>query len=356
MKNNKLNYSGQKIIVGIDVHKKNWHITIIANGLKVSSLSVPPYPNKLYSFLVKHFPNGDYYSVYEAGFSGFWAHRELCALGIKNIIVNPADIPTKTKERRRKTDKIDSEKLARELSAGSLEGIYVPDKQSEGFRALVRLRRQLSKDQSKVKNRIKSLLLFLGEDVPEDINTKNWSQKYINALKELPIEVKESKQTLDNLIQYLEVIRLQLAKVIKQLRIAVSNNHEARKIVELLMSIPGIGFTVGTIIYSEIMDIKRFKNLDQFASYVGLTPDVKASGEREHVKGLSKQSNDKLKNYIIEAAWIAIRKDPALLMAYGKLKSRMSSGSAIIRISKKLLNRIRYVWNNEKTYVLAVVE
>ncbi|MCF6268521.1 MAG: transposase, partial [Melioribacteraceae bacterium] len=174
MKNNKLNFSGQKIYVGIDVHKKSWDIAIVINGMKVKKLSMNPTPEELYKYLTKHYPKGEYYSVYEAGFSGFWADRELRTLGIKNIIVNPADVPTKSRERRRKTDRIDSGKLARELSVGHLDGIYIPKEKAESLRVLVRLRRQLVTDQTRQKNRIKSLLLFLGETVSEDIEEKHW--------------------------------------------------------------------------------------------------------------------------------------------------------------------------------------
>ncbi len=356
MKNQQLNFDGQRIFVGIDMHKKFWHITIIINGLKVDKLTIDPEPRKLYSYLVRHYPNGEYYTVYEAGFSGFWAHRELTSLGIENIIVNPADVPTKSKERRRKTDKIDSEKLARQLSAGNLESIYIPDEKAEALRTLVRLRRQLTIDQSRIKNRIKSLLLFLGEKVPEEINTRNWSNRYIRALKELPIEEEQSRQTLDELLNSLESIRSQIAKVVRQLREYISNNPEAAKIVKLLMSVPGVGFTVAIILYSEIMDINRFKKFEQLAAYVGLAPVVYSSGEKERVIGLSRQGNNYLRNYLIEASWVAIKKDPALLMVYGQLIKRMSKSKAIIRISKKLLNRIRYVWSNETPYVIAVIK
>ena len=63
-----------------------------------------------------------------------------------------------------------------------------------------------------------------------------------------------------------------------------------------------------------------------------------------------------LRYLIIEAAWVAVRKDPALLLAYNQLLRRMKSQDAIIRIAKKLLNRIYHVWKNETYYVTAVVE
>ena len=39
--------------------------------------------------------------MYEAGFCGFWIHERLTALGIDNIVVNPADVPTKSQRTER---------------------------------------------------------------------------------------------------------------------------------------------------------------------------------------------------------------------------------------------------------------
>ena len=153
----------------------------------------------------------------------------------------------------------------------------------------------------------------------------------------------------------LESIRKQIVSVVKQLRSYVSQDEKAGKIIDLLISIPGIGFILAIILYSEIIDIKRFKKLDELSAYVGFAPALYSSGEKEINLGLSKQRNKYLRNFLIESAWVAIRRDPALQMAYGKLLRRMDSRKAIIRISKKLLNRIRYVWINEQPYKLSVV-
>lgn len=356
MKNTKLNFSGQNIFVGIDVHKKSWDVTIILNGMKVKKTSMNPKPKELNNYLIKHYPDGEYYSVYEAGFSGFWADRELRSLGINNIVVNPADIPTKSKERRKKTDRIDSGKLARELSVDHLDGIYIPEEKAEALRVLVRLRRQLVTDQTRQKNRIKSLLMFLGERVPEDIEEKHWSKRYLIALRNIPINQEESKRALIELLDNLESIRNQIASVVKQLRYYVAKDKELSKIINLLITIPGIGFVLSIILYSEIIDIKRFGRLDELASYVGFSPAVYSSGEKEITLGLSKQKNKYLRNYLIEASWIAVRRDSALQMSYGKLCNRMPGNKAIIRISKKLLNRIRYVWKTQQPYQFSVVE
>ena len=45
-----------------------------------------------------------------------------------------------------------------------------------------------------------------------------------------------------------------------------------------------------------------------------------------------------------------MRKDPALTLAFAELTKRMKKQDAIIRMAKKLVNRIRYVWKNQTVY------
>ena len=56
----------------------------------------------------------------------------------------------------------------------------------------------------------------------------------------------------------------------------------------------------------------------------------------------------------MESSWVAIRQDPALILRYTELNKRMSPNEAIIRIAKKLLNRMRYVLKNETDYVKSI--
>lgn len=356
MKVNKVDFAGQIIYTGIDDHKKNWVITNMFNGIVLKTLSVNKNPDELVKYLHSSYPGAIYRSVYEAGYSGFWADRRLREAGIENIIVNPADVPTTHKEKRRKTDKIDSKKLARELSIDRLEGIYVPSPEKEAIRCLSRTRIQLTKDQTRTKNRIKALLSFSGIPVPENDVMKHWSANFIRHLSELKVDYVERKLALNFLLENLQQLRQQLAKVLKELRIMVRNNQETSKIVGHLLSVPGIGFITAVTLYTEIIDIKRFTKFDRFASFIGLTPDTNSSGEKDVTTGLTVRQKKYLRSLLIEAAWKAIRKDSALTAVFGNLMKRMDSKKAIVRIAKKLLSRIMYVWNNQKDYICMVVK
>ena len=72
--------------------------------------------------------------------------------------------------------------------------------------------------------------------------------------------------------------------------------------------------------------------------------------------GITDRRNRILRHLIIESSWIAVRKDPALLIAFERLSKNMKPTRAISPIARKLLNRIRYVLKNQKEYVPAVIQ
>src|SRR5664280_163713 len=157
-----LNFEGQNIFVGIDVHLKSWTVTILTEEISHKTFTQPPCAETLYNYLGRNFPHGVYHSVYEAGFSGLWTHYRLKEMGINNIVVNPADVPSTQKEQLQKDDPTDSRKLARSLRSGDLKAIYIPNPATLEDRSLVRLRATLVKDMVRFKQRIKSFLYFYG--------------------------------------------------------------------------------------------------------------------------------------------------------------------------------------------------
>ena len=111
----KLDFTGQQIYVGLDIHKKSWSVSIYSEHSEHKTFTQPPAVDKLVYYLRRHFPGATYHSVYEAGYSGFWIHDRLQEHGVQCLVVNPADVPTKDKERTKKTDRVDCRKLARSL-------------------------------------------------------------------------------------------------------------------------------------------------------------------------------------------------------------------------------------------------
>lgn len=347
-------FKGQRFYVGIDVHLKSWEVTIMNNHMVLKTFSMNPSPMELAKHLKRNYPGGIFQSVYEAGFSGYWAHRQLINSGIHNIVVHPADVPTSDKEKQIKTDKIDSRKLARELENQTVKSIYIPTEAHQQLRALRRLRDRQVQNSTRVKNRIKSHLHMNGIAIPAQAELCHWSGRFIQWLESLEFSHAAGKDYLEICIEELRTCRSRIVQIVRSLR---SNCTELgiTDLIGYLRSIPGIGFITAITLYTELMDIYRFRCLDKMNSYVGLVPSVHGSGEHQWKGKLTNRKNSYLRHMLIEAGWIAIRKDPALLLAFNELTKKMSKQKAIIRIARKLLNRIRYVWLNQTSYEYSVI-
>jgi transposase len=355
---NELDFKGQNIYIGIDVHLKSWSVAVLSEHSVLKKFRQNPDAEALHKFLVSNYPGASYHSVYEAGFSGFWTHRKLAGFGIHNLVVNPADVPTMGKEKLQKTDAVDCSKLARELRSGTLKGIYVPDVAILEMRSLIRLRNSIVKDTTREKNRIKSLLHFYGIEIPEQFtrySVGNWSKRFLRWLREVALSTEYGKKTLDLHIEQFVRLRGMLLQETRAIR-SISRSEPFEEPIRLLTSVPGIGITTGISLLVEIDDISRFRTANQLASYIGLIPMCHSSGEKEGIGDITIRKHAMLRCHLIEAAWIAIRKDPAMTMAYEEYRKKMNAQKAIVKIARKLVNRIFFVLKRKTEYVPCVVK
>lgn len=349
-------FEGQSIYVGIDVHKKDWKVTVMTAEVSYKTFSAVPKAEKLTAYLRSNFPGATYYSAYEAGFSGFWLHKELTALGINSIVVNPADIPTTDKERKQKEDSRDSRKIAHSLRSGQLKSIYIPKDSVQQDRLLLRSRRALVKDLNRNKNRIKSMLFFLGINLPERFSSgSSWSKPFIKWLEDLAFEYPSARSSLDAHLDQVRYLRNSVLKVTRQIK-ELAKTAQYQENVVLLISMPGIGLLTAMTLLTELEDIDRFKTFEDLCSYVGLVPSTSSSGENDIDTGITPRRNARLRSSLIESAWVAIRNDPALLSSYQHLTKRMPGNRAIVRIAKKLLRRLTYVLRNKSCYEKGVIK
>ena len=345
----KLNFKGQHIFIGLDIGKKSWRTSIFTEHYEHKTFTQPPDVEVLVNYLHRYFPGAMYHCVYEAGYCGFWIHDALKERGIDCLVVNPADVPTKHKEHTNKTDRVDSRKLTRNLRNGELDAIYVPKRSSLEDRSLVRTRYHFVKKQTRCKNQIKGFLNFYGINIPDEVATTHWSHNFIDWLKQLKLQQPSGDQALQTLLEELVYLRQIIARLTKSIR-TLANVEPYRVPVMYLRTIPGISTLSAMIILTELIDIHRFATLDHLANYCGLVPGEHSSGEQEIITGISRRRNPQLRALLIECAWVAARKDPALVMVFNRLATRMPKNKAIIRIARKLLNRIRFVLKQQQIY------
>jgi transposase len=347
-----LNFNGQDIYVGIDVHLKSWKVTIRTEEFELKTYSQDPKIDVLVNHLKINYPGANFICVYEAGFSGFWLQRELESHGIKCLIAHPADIPTMDKEKKQKSDKVDSRKLSRSLKNNEIEGIYIPSVELQEAKSLLRSRVKIVNDLTRIKNRIKFFLMYYGISL-ESYADRNWSKKFILELKSIRLKTESGQISIHTYLCELEFLIQQKKQLDKAIN-TVSKSSQFKDNVNLLLKIPSIGIVTAMTLLSEIGDIKRFRTLDQLCCYFGLIPNTHSSGENDRVGRNTKRGNKFLKHIIIECAWTAIRKDSGLYLYYKHQIARMEPNKAIIKVAKKLLNRIKLVLTEQVEYQVGI--
>ncbi len=212
------NFEGQTIHVGMDIHKASWNLGIHLNDMFVKNVHQKPNPHIMAGYLKQHYPGAHYRAMYEAGKFGFWIQRQLTALGIECLVVNPADIPKSQKDTLQKTDPRDARNLGMRLQSGVLKSIHIPDEQQEADRVFFRHRKRIWKDLTRCKNRIKGMLAFSGIDIPEQYDNASWSHNFINWLKALDCKQQSRRRALDYMITQMEFLRKELLSISNAIR------------------------------------------------------------------------------------------------------------------------------------------
>ena len=349
--NNSLDFTGQNIYVGMDVHKRTWTCTICSQHAILKKVVFErPFTKNLVNYLRRNFPNANCYSAYEAGFCGFVAQKELKAEGVNCIVVNPADIPVSDKEKQFKTDLRDSKKIAVTLRSGELKAIYVPTLENQKDRAVVRERWSISKDQTRAKNQIKSHLNFFDIEIPEDFTSRYWSIKFVDWL----LKIAEEKQddALKVKIQKHIILRTHQLWATRELR-KLSRTDRHIELSKNLLTVPGVGLFHAMVFLTELIDMKRFKNENHLFSFCGLIPTTNTSADKQRIGEMTRRGNTRVTTALIKSAWVAIRSDNELLMRYETYRKRMNGNKAIIKIAKTLVRRIRKVWIHKEKYIKA---
>lgn len=341
------NTHNPKVYIGLDIHKKSWSVSIQTDLFFHKTYSMPSKPNDLFEYVDKTFTGHDIHMVYEAGGCGFHTARFFMNLGWDVLVVNPADIKRGDKERYQKTDSIDSKNLSNFLKRGDLKGIYIPTEEQEQFLSLARHRSQVTKKLRQTKCHIKSMLLYHGVEIPEEFDKPNWTVAFLDWLDSIKFSTSSGTLSLQGKLRLYRFVKAEYLEIANLMRAYCRREH--KKDYNLLRSIPGIGGYLASVIIAECGDIRRFNTEGQFASFIGLVPGVYNSGGSENCLGITPRSRGQLRSYLIEAAWIAIRKDPEMQAYYRKHQGK-NVKNIIVKVAHKMSRRILSVIKTEIPY------
>jgi transposase len=286
-------------------------------------------------------------SCYEAGRDGFWIHRALELVGVKNHVVDSAAIEVNRRARRAKTDRLDAAKLVNQLLR-YLSGetrvwkvVRVPTEEEEDRRHLHRELKTVKQARTAVTNRIKGLLATVGvrlkelAELPRELNKlRLWNGKTVPKWLKARVERDwREREQLQARIRELEQQRREL------LRKGTDSGSEcARKLNQLR----GIGANASWLYSLEFFAWRAFRNRRQIGGLSGLAPTPYQSGTDRREQGISKAGNRWMRALAIEIAWGWLRYQPDSKLSrwyqerYGQGSPRVRK-IGIVALARKLL-------------------
>lgn len=347
---------GQEIFVGLEDSKKSWKICVRSQGVVVNETTMPASYQNLKNYFNNKFPDCKINVIYEAGFKGFNLHDSLVA-DSHNCIVTPPHTVTDEKCQRNKNDRIDCRRLSKNLENNDYKTCYVPDREERENRQVTRSYAQIQKNITRVCNRIRRELEFHGLD--HNFKSGRWYRSdYLYAkgfLKELNLSF-SLNFSFEIKFKELEFLWDLQKEVLSEIR-NLAKSEKYKESVNIFMSCPGIGLLTAIRLVLEWGDVTRFKRKEEFAKFTGLIPSDYSTGESERTGHITKQGNRFVRGWLIESAWVAIRKDPILLDKFNRVMggSPKRKKMAIVAVAKTLALRLRSLLINKENYIIGLV-
>ena len=346
MKVERISYAGKKVFIGIDVHKRTYTLSCVCEGELVKRCTMEASPEKVVSFVGKYFAGAEVKTVYEAGFSGFVLHRHLEGNAIENKVVHAGSIEVSSRDTV-KTDKRDSLKMGIQLESKRLRGIRIPSIEQESRRLITRTREQVLDNRRRLMNQIRMKFHQFGLIECEE-------KGVLSLLKVARILRGEMPKELQVAIGCLVSLWKSTNQEMKVLNKELKAQAEKDGFESTYRSIPGFGPMTARVLSNELGDMKDFTNERQIFSFTGLTPREFSSGDNRRLGHISRQGSSRLRGTLVEAAWRAIRKDPALNEDFIRLTNKAGKKRAIVAIARRLIGRARALFRKKEYYAYEI--
>jgi transposase len=269
---------------------------------------------------------------YEAGPTGYGLYRLIQGLGHACMVVAPSLIPKKPGDRV-KTNRRDALDLVRQLRAGELTAVWVPDPRHEAMRDLTRARGAAVEDLRSKRQQVSGFLLRQGLHYA---GKKTWTKAHMNWLASQKLEHAEQRIAFEEMMLAVRQAQERIARLEQAIRAAVPDWSLA-EVVTALMAMRGIDMISATAFLAEIGDLSRFQTPRELMAYLGLVPSEHSTGQTVKRGPITKAGNRRARRILVECSW-SYRHPPRV----GKKKQDKVTAAppAVREIAWKAQNRL----------------
>jgi transposase len=295
--------------VGLDVHQRTSTIHILDEcGRKVKEKTIRGSWQDVVLWLARW--KEPFAVCFEASCGYGPLYDGLSKIAPRVVMAHPGQLRLIFRSKR-KSDRVDAEKLAKLLYLDEVPPAHVPGIEVRQWRELIEFRRRLVDRQTACKNQIRSLLRSHGVRAPKSL----WSRAGQAWLLALDWPGLSGRVRRDMLTEELRSCREKVRTVTRALD-QMARRHPG---VQLLRTIPGIGARTAETVMAYLDDASRFDRSSQVGAYFGLVPCQDASAGTNRLGHITKQGPGTARKYLVQGAWQAVLRSPRVRARYERL-------------------------------------
>ena len=326
---------------GLDLHKKEVEAALVDHQGNLLHRSRFAATREALEAFAKAHLTGDTAVAVEATTNTWPVAAILQPLVGKLVVSNP--LRTKAiASAKIKTDKVDALTLAQLLRTGYLPEVWIPDQETKLMRQRSTERAMLSADRTRIKNRIHSVL---HQRLIEAPSSDLFSRANLAWLKDLALDP-FGRDSLDRHLRQLDRVEQELAALTEQIAV---HAHQTPQ-VKLLMTLPGVDFTVAETILAALGDLSRFETPDKAASYLGLVPSTRQSGDHCYHGPITKQGARHARWLLVQAAQHAALHPGPIGAFFRRIAKRKNRNVAVVAVAHKLVVLAWHMLKNNEPY------
>jgi transposase len=276
----------------------------------------------------------------EASGHARWFERLLAELNFELWIGDAAVIHTK-RVRKQKTDRQDAQLILQLMMEDRFPRIWVANWENRDLRQLLWHRHRLVQMRTRVMNQLHVVALNEGLRRKKGL----WRPAGRQELESIALApwARRRRQDLLDLLD-------QLTPKIQELTRALEEEVEKRPVTRQLTTHPGVGPLTALAFELVIGTPQRFHCGKQIASYLGLVPEEKSSGDRRRLGHISKQGNVLLRFLLVEAAQVTVRSHQQWRNQFFHLAMRRGRKIAKVAMARKLAVHLYWMWRQGCDY------
>ena len=276
----------------------------------------------------------------EASGHARWFERLLAELQLELWIGDAAEIQSK-RARKQKTDRQDAQHILKLMLKDDFPRIWVPSWDNRDLRQLLWHRHRLVQARTRVMNQLQAVAINEGLRCKKRL----WRAGGRQQLESFPLGPWASRRRSD-LLELLD----RLSPTIAELSQAIEQEAEKRPEAQRLRTHPGVGALTALAFVLIIGNVERFQCGKQIASYLGLVPLEKSSGNRRRLGHITKQGSSMLRFLLVEAAQVTVRSVPQWRSQYFRLMMRRGRKTAKVAMARRLAIRLYWMWRQGLDY------